>query len=276
MNVQHVPTAVTASREQHNYARVPGRWIVLSRGVWITLVILTLGIFFASLPAYLAQLQTPCAGMSCWYTQLSAGQIEALKGIGLSPGVYAAYTVAFTFASVVLCLVVSVLIVWRRSDDRMAVLVAIMLVAFGPIYATSSLVAVPSPWQVPNECLYFLALTLLVLIFLLFPSGQFVPRWIRWTLVVFLPGLVLTAFVAPAFPPYAPVGQLTFLMSLSELATVAIVQIYRYRRVSSPLQRQQTKWVVFGIAASITVVVGGSVPLLIFPAAASPGTQGGQ
>ena len=76
---------------------------------------------------------------------------------------------------------------------------------------------------------FYVAL-LLVLVFLLFPSGQFVPRWTRWAFLVFLPGLVLTAFVAPAFPPYAPVGQLTFLVSLSELATIAIVQIYRYRR----------------------------------------------
>jgi len=59
---------------------------------------------------------------------------------------------------------------------------------------------------------------------------------------------------------------------LCELATIAIVQLYRYRRVSSPLQRQQTKWVVLGIAASITVVVGGSVPFLIFPALAEPGS----
>jgi hypothetical protein len=221
---------------------------------------------------YLAQLQTPCDGTACWYTQLSAGQVEALKGIGLSPGIYAAYTVALTLASVVLCLVVSTLIVWRRSYDRMALLVALLLVAFGPIYATSSIVAVPSPWRVPNECLYFLALTLLMLVFLLFPSGQFVPRWMRWAFLVFLTGLVLTAFVAPDFPPYSPIGQLTFLVSLSELATIAIVQIYRYRSVSSPLQRQQTKWVVFGIAASIAVVVGGSAPLLIFPAFTEPGS----
>src|SRR6266571_2860939 len=252
--------------------RLHGGLLVLLRGAWLTLVILTLGIFFASLPVYLAQLQTPCAGTTCWYTQLSPGQVGALKRIGLSPGVYAVYTIALTLASVVLCLVVSMLIIWRKSDDRMALLVALLLVAFGPIYATSSIVAVPSPWRVPNECLYFLALTLLMLVFLLFPSGQFIPRWTRWALLVFLTGLVLTAFVAPAFPPYAPVGQLTFLVSLSALATIAIVQIYRYRRVSSPLQRQQTKWVVFGIAASITVVVGGSVLLLIFPALAEPGS----
>ena len=251
----NLPAESTHSRKrprQENIGdtRLHGRSLVLLRVAWLTLVILTLGIFFASLSVYSAQLQTPCAGASCWYTQLSAGQVEALKGIGLSPGVYAAYTVALTLASVVLCLVVSTLIFWRRSNDRMALLVALLLVVFGPIYATSSIVAVPSLWRVPNECLYFLALILLMLVFLLFPSGHFVPRWMRWVFLVFLIGLVPTAFVAPAFPPYAPVGQLTFLESLSELATIAIVQIYRYRRVSSPPQRQQTKWVVFGIAAS--------------------------
>lgn len=274
MNLPGESTHSTKRPRQENIGetRLHGRLLVLLRAAWITLVILTLSIFFASLSVYSAQLQTPCAGASCWYTQLSAGQVEALKGIGLSPGVYAAYTVALTLASVVLCLVVSTLIFWRRSDDRMALLVALLLVVFGPIYATSSIVAVPSPWRVPNECLYFLALILLMLVFLLFPSGQFVPRWMRWVFLVFLIGLVPTAFVAPAFPPYAPIGQLTLLVSLSELATIAILQIYRYRRVSSPLQRQQTKWVVFGIAASITVVVIGSVPLLIFPTLAEPGS----
>ncbi len=274
MNPPSVSTQATLSVRQDSTddRRLHGRWLILARAVWFTLVIFTLGIFFASLPVYLAQLQTPCAGTTCWYTQLSPGQVGALKRIGLSLGVYAAYTVALTLASVVLCLVVSSLIVWRRSDDRMALFVALLLVAFGPIYATSSVVAVPSLWRVPNECLYFLALALLMLVFLLFPSGQFAPRWIRWTLLVLLTGLVPTAFVAPAFPPNTPVGQLTFLVSLSELATLAIVQIYRYRRVSSPLQRQQTKWVVFGFAVSITVVVSGSVLLLIFPALAEPGS----
>src|SRR5712691_4870208 len=220
--------------------RLSGSWLLIARVVWLVLVVLTLGIFFASLPVYLAQLQTLCTETACWYTQLSAGQVGALKGIGLSPGVYAVYTVALTLASVVLCLVVSILIIWRRSDDRMALLVALLLVAFGPIYATSSIVAVPSPWRVPNECLYFLALSLLMLVFLFFPIGQFVPRWTRWAFLVFLTGLVLTAFVAPAFPPYAPVGLLTPLVSLSALATIAIVQIYRYRHLSSPLQQQQT------------------------------------
>jgi hypothetical protein len=115
MNVQHVPTGMTESRERHSSARLQGRWLLLARGVWLALVILTLGIFFVSLPVYIALLQTPCAGRACAFSteQLTAGQVGTLKGMGLSLGAYAAYTVALTLASVMVCLVVSTLIAWR-------------------------------------------------------------------------------------------------------------------------------------------------------------------
>ena len=273
MNVQDAPTPMTESREQHSPVRLQGRWLLLARGLWVTLVILTLAIFFASLPMYLAQLQAPCSGTACQYQQLTHSQAEMLKGIGMSLGDYTAYTLVLALANMILCLVVSTLIVWHRSNDRMAMLVALMLVTLGPISVSATFPpSSPSPWLVPNTCLIFLFTTLLVLVFLLFPSGQFVPRWMRWTLIVVLTGLVPTAFVAPAFPPNTLVDQLTSLVSLSEVAILAILQLYRYRRVSSPLQRQQTKWVVFGIAVAVTVPVSGSVLLLIFPALAEPGS----
>jgi len=145
MDIQHAPRASTESRERHSSACVPGRWLLLARGMWLALVVLTLTIFFASLPVYIAQLQTPCTDPACYYTQLTPGQVGSLNGMGLSLGDYVAFTVALTLASVVVCLVVSTLIVWRRPDDRMALLVALMLVTFGPIVATHSVSASPSP-----------------------------------------------------------------------------------------------------------------------------------
>ncbi len=276
MNVGHGPTAVTESRERHSYAHLQGRWLLLARVGWVALVVLTLAIFFASLPVFLAQLQTPCAGTACAVSsnQLSAGQVGALKGIGLSPDAYAAFTVALTFASVVVCLVVSTVIVWRRSDDRMAMLVALLLVTYGPMIATSSVSTSPSPWQVPNQCLFFLATALFVLVFLLFPSGQFVPHWMRWSLIVLLAGLVPNAFLAP-LTLTTPLGWLVVLVLLGELAVLVIVQVHRYRRVSSPLERQQTKWVVFVLAVFVTLGFGGEVPALIFPPLADPNSPSG-
>jgi hypothetical protein len=165
-----------------------------------------------------------------------------------------------------MCLVVSTLIVWRRPDDRMALLVALALVMFGPFSATGSVSMSPSPWQVSNECLYFLALSLFALVFFLFPSGQFVPSFTRWILVVFLVVQVpLTFFQVAPLLPNTPISQPSWLVFLGEGATLALAQLYRYRRVSSPLQRQQTKWVVFGLAIPISVIASVSVLYLIFP-----------
>src|SRR5438874_4359346 len=245
-----------------------GTWIMLARGLWISLVIFTLAIFGASLPVYLAQLQTPCAGSACAYQQLTPEQVELLKGLGFSPGDYATYTIALELAIMVGCLVVSTLIVWRRSDDRMALLVALMLVTLGPIFVTTT-VPESSPLQVPNECLYFLALSLLVFVFLLFPSGQFVPRWTRWIAVVGLAAQVpYTFFPNAPFTLNTNADTLGYFMLLGEAAILVLVQLYRYRRVSSPLQRQQTKWVVFGLAVPITVYVSGTMLSQIFPALA--------
>src|SRR5260221_2422147 len=276
MNIQHAPTEMTESRERLSSARLHGRWLLLARGVWITLVVLTLVIFGASLPVYIALRQTLCAGTECAYgVLLTPAQVEVLKGIGLSLSDYAVYTVAFTLATIVLYLGVSTVIVWRRSDDRMALLVALMLVTFGPLGTTTTVLARPSSWQVPAECLVFLAIALFVLVFLLFPTGQFVPRWMRWTFVVFLAVLVPSTFF-PNTPftqnPYAI--WLFYLVSLVVVATLALVQLYRYRRISSPLQRQQTKWVVFGLAVPCTVLVGG-YGLSINPALGDPSVPSG-
>ncbi len=61
-------------------------------------------------------------------------------------------------------------------------------------------------------------------------------------------------------------------MLVGEAMILVIVQLYRYRRVSSLMQRQQTKWVVFGFAVPLPVFVGGTVLALIFPALDEPGS----
>ncbi len=269
MSAQQSPTK-TRERSRILDTHLQGRWLVLSRGVWLALVILTLSIFGASLPLYVAQLQTACAGTVCQYQQLTHSQVETLKGIGMPLSDYTAYTVALAVAYIILCLSVSTLIVWHRSDDRMAMLVALMLVALGPITITATFPpSSPSPWQVPNRCLLFLFNALFLLVFSLFPSAQFVPRWTRWILVVILAVQVPANFFpdAPLIPNIL-VGQLGWLVAVGEMVTLALIQLYRYQRVSNPTQRQQTKWVVFGIAVPITVDVIVTGQSLLFPALA--------
>jgi len=88
---------------------------------------------------------------------------------------------------------------------------------------------------------------------------------------VFLVGQIPSTFF-----PYAPftldtiASQVGFLMFVGEAAILVVVQLYRYRRVSSTLERQQTKWVVFGMAIPISVFVISTVLEYIFPALNDP------
>jgi hypothetical protein len=41
-------------------------------------------------------------------------------------------------------------------------------------------------------------------------------------------------------------------------------QLYRYRYVSTPIQRQQTRWIVLGVTVGLLVEVGGYLPILFF------------
>ena len=54
--------------------------------------------------------------------------------------------------------------------------------------------------------------------------------------------------------------------ALALLGSGVYSQVYRYRRVSAPLQRQQTKWVVFGgLMSVIAIMVVWSIVAGLFP-----------
>jgi hypothetical protein len=58
---------------------------------------------------------------------------------------------------------------------------------------------------------------------------------------------------------------------ISALISLVIAQVYRYRRVSTPTQRQQTKWVVYSLAVTIITIILG-IPVLIVSALVQNGS----
>jgi hypothetical protein len=85
---------------------------------------------------------------------------------------------------------VGVLIFLRRSDDRMALLTSLFLVAFGTVTVDTTdadaLVSSQPAWWLPVRGVEMVGDVCAVLFFLLFPSGRFVPRWTRWLAVAFI------------------------------------------------------------------------------------------
>jgi hypothetical protein len=227
-----------------------GRQLFLARVVWLVVFVLTIGLFSASIPAYynwLINLADP---------DLKAAAVLAnLKKSGISVDFYATFILSIGAASAMLWGVVGVVIFLRRSNDWMALFTSLTLLTFAMFYLNDAPVALtaqyPALWLPVNLLTFFGSLSF-ALFFYLFPDGQFVPRWARW-LLVFWAAHEAAYYVFPntildterSFP------LLDFVADLTLLCVGIGSQLYRYRRVSGPVQRQQTKWVVYGTVSSV-------------------------
>jgi hypothetical protein len=262
-------------RDDQATTRLHGYWLVLARSTWVALVILNLGSFVASFPVYIRNLYTPCTTDLCTSWQLSPDAAQALEKVGIPLGVYATPIVLFIVVSALVALAVAAVIAWRKSDDWLALLVALMLIVKVVYVDPNALVETNPSWQFLSEFLQFLKNATITLVFFLFPDGRFVPRWTRWLVIVWI-----LIFGVEAFLPAAPFNPFNWPyvfyapLPLVFYASLLFAQIYRYRRVSTAVQRQQTKLVVF--AASIVYlaytveVIGNEWLPLIFPALALP------
>jgi hypothetical protein len=248
--------------------RLSGSWLILARVTWIAVVTLIVALFLAMLPAYSTLLQTICTGATCSLVQPTLDSAQGLQELGLSLGTYATFTLALTLASVLLCLAVSAVIFWRKSDDWMALLVALGVVALGTLYVTFSLQGNPSAWQVLAIVLNGLGNGVFFLVCSLFPTGRFVPRWTRWL----LPCWVVSGMLFLFFREVSFMYLLYNLVWLGEVVLLVTALFYRYRYASSPLQRQQTKWVIYGGSVAGLIVIGLTVPLYLFPSLGQAGS----
>ena len=221
-----------------------GRWLLLARAVWVAAAVGALGQFVVSVPARYNQLASPTSGVRA-----------ALAELGLSASGYALYNVTLDSIFVSVCAAVAAVIFWRRSYDPVALLVATMLVVWGPL--NGLLVLTPSATEgmypllqvMVGSALTFVGYMAWMLFFYLFPSGRFVPRWMRWLAlcwVLFCGTWIFTPFGPPSWP--LPLFNAAVLILWGSFP---VAQVYRYMRASDRTQRQQTKWVVFGVAVAI-------------------------
>jgi hypothetical protein len=221
--------------------------MLIARVGWVALTLLVLTLNAIAIPQANALMQTVCQPGALCINGWTPAEVSQIQQFGLSPGLLAAYQIGWDVGTTLIYTALAALIFWRRSFDRMALFCAYMLVLFGGATYTSlldvGLRTVAPAWFWLVGGLELLAQVCVPTFFLLFPSGRFVPRWTRWgVLVVFLYEVWYVFFADNSLPglPFA-----ALLLGLVGL------QVYRYRRVSLFRERQQTKWVVFGLAMAL-------------------------
>lgn len=243
----------------------PGRgrwnWQRLAQGVWIGLALVLLVIFVANIPAFYQTARTGCTlpdPEACPTGLLTPGNFQALTRLHLSVTAVAGFLATLTVAISVLYWVVGLLIFWRKSQEWVGLIFSLICVLVGAI----GIFGFVASAQTPQFVQFVTNITISVLnvvglvFFFIFPTGRFTPRWTwaAFVLVVLLNRL-----------PFLPPG-----VSLLMYPIMVGVQVYRYVCVYDVVQRQQTKWFVFGIGVSFSFLVIYSVLGALVPGLSTP------
>ena len=192
-------------------------------------------------------------------------------------GTFATINIVLLTALAPLWIAVGLVIFWRRSDDRVALFVALLLVMAGTTFSPTAYVLIgvlglTSPVGVLITCVQALTWSSMALFFALFPNGRFVPGWTRW---VILANLVFQLPLGvPSNWPFSVVRwpPLLFALGIPGLfLPLVFAQLYRYRSISTALERQQTKWIVFGMTLGALADLGSFLPAFVVPALEQPG-----
>ncbi len=237
--------------------RLRGRRLIIVRVAWLAVVTLLVATFLARLPAFYTALHTVCTADSCGSAQPTLDSALALQKLGLSVSAYAAFTLALTLALAFLCFAVGAVIFWRRSDDWLALLVALTVVTTVTLNETVYGMDMNSVWGWPAMVLYVFGTGMYLLIFSLTLDGRFVTRWVPWLLLCWLVEVINFFFIFMNVRFYALVWFAAFVLLM-------IAQVYHYRTAASPRQRQQAKWLLFGVCVEVIIIVGLALLPFIF------------
>jgi len=108
--------------------------------------------------------------------------------------------------------------------------------------------------------------TPLIALLMLFPSGTFIPPWTRWIVLLSIPWNIGLVIIAPF--DATSINQNPFIAAIVTVLFVAFsligiyAQIYRYQKISNPVERQQTRWVVYGFALWIAYMFVSTIPYI--------------
>lgn len=231
------------------YTHIQGRWLAAARIVWLLLFAFSVLTLLVAFPVRWRELSHP-----------SEHVLTNLNGIGLSLTVYAVGSLLIELVFALSFFLVGLLIFLRRSDDRMAMYTSLTLVALSIGNQTVAPTVYALRGHPLGALIYavagFVAWSMFTQFPYLFPSGRYVPRW------TLIPGLIWIVLDIPwnfmvDTPLYPPGWSLAIIGPLFIFlwGSAIVSQIYRYRHVSSLIERQQTKWVMYVLALIVAAFI---------------------
>ena len=236
--------------------RIGERWLPWARADWALTALISLVTFGGTLILTSRFAEAPPARI-----------VAGLAALGWTPATYFAISVASFAPLFVVYFVTGVFIFWQRPRDRMALFTSLFLMSFGATLAAvpareylSLVEAAPRTIFIPSFISQMLSFGLFAVFFATFPDGRFVPGWMRPVAMGgFLLSLAYALFPATVGTSSGPLGIGITTASFLLFASCLVAQVWRYRHHATALQKQQTKWFVFGF---LLIVALATVPYL--------------
>ncbi len=235
-------TPLAAGTKPHSTI-LKGIWLWPARLAWLFILAANLVLLYYLLPRDPFTMFLQDRFTSSW---------PALRGL-LSLREYGWYVMALYYLLLLAFLGIGIFIAWRRSSDWMALFTSAVLISLGTqasklsVQDTRYSVLTGYEWlRTLDQLAMFLSLLGLLALIYLFPDGRMIPRRLGWA-VALVSILALAAIFIPSDGDLA--WNLISICVFLLLAAGIFSQAYRYRRVSTPQQRQQVKWVIFGLLA---------------------------
>ena len=245
----------------------------VARAAFFAYVALLIVMWIAGLPLQMAALQTPCLTERCPSVHLRADDFAQLVASGASPAFYAVYMTVIVFLLDTLSgAIMAILLVTRRPNDWVALLLAIPMVSHSFNFMSHpDLLQQFYPWLWPVTLLPVLGITIFWMpAFSLLPDGKWVPRWSRW-LIPYVIVLGANAYFGHLFLPeevWRDIGAQTF---FANFVILTGFQVWRYVR-ATPSERLRVRWVVLGILLSFLVVILANLMQTLIPELARIGS----
>jgi hypothetical protein len=251
-------------------ARLAAWWAANGRCVqrawWFAMMVAALALFVVAVPVRYAQLSRIADTLTPAQTLVLA---DALAVFGQDLATHVRLVMAIEVLVVATFTAVGLLIFWRRRD-RVALLLSAGMVTFSvwlspPLNALAS----SSPmWQRPIYFIEATALVLAIVILYVFPNGRYTPRW-----TLFLLAGVLVSCIGWVFLPDSPFNlSRVYQLSLTSFAileflwlTGMFAQLCRFAWYATAIERQQTKWILFGFTVGTILYIVMMVDRTIVP-----------
>jgi hypothetical protein len=267
-----------ASRNEVSAARsdthLRGPWLAAARVVWVALVGLALVVLVVALPVSFQAAHTLLTPETQVPGQLTPEDVRLMAQWGLSLDFYATYQTALVAIFSLVFMTAGALLFWRRSNDRIDLFVSLWFALFGVTGSPllDPLIRAHPMWQLPVRFLQGASVGCFPILTYIFPDGRFVPRWTRALTIAWVVWIVISPFTPFVAADFAGASALWFGVLIPGGMIIGILaQIYRYLRVSSRVERQQTKWVLFGFGVVAAGFVLYSLLPLVIPSIAEPG-----